>query len=64
MTRAVCNAAFTKESAPLEAALAAAGKALNGDAAQQLGLVTASLEWVHRWITDCIGKVFYRGIHF
>lgn len=35
---------FYEESAPLEAALAAAGKALNGDAAQQLGLVTASLD--------------------
>ncbi|MEF9946762.1 MAG: 2,3-epoxybenzoyl-CoA dihydrolase [Comamonas sp.] len=35
---------FYEESAPLEAALAAVGKALNGDAAQQLGLVTASLD--------------------
>ena len=35
---------FYEESTPLEAALAAVGKALNGDAAQQLGLVTASLD--------------------
>ena len=35
---------FYEESAPLEAARAAVGKALNGDAAQQLGLVTAALD--------------------
>ncbi|MEB5966388.1 2,3-epoxybenzoyl-CoA dihydrolase [Comamonas testosteroni] len=35
---------FYEESAPLEAVRAAAGKPLNGDAAQQLGLVTAALD--------------------
>ena len=35
---------FYEESEPLEAARAAVGKPLNGDAAQQLGLVTAALD--------------------
>ncbi|MPS94793.1 2,3-epoxybenzoyl-CoA dihydrolase [Comamonas sp.] len=35
---------FYEEPAPLEAVRAAAGKPLNGDAAQQLGLVTAALD--------------------
>jgi benzoyl-CoA-dihydrodiol lyase len=35
---------FYEESGPLEAARAAVGKPLNGDAAQQLGLVTAALD--------------------
>ncbi|WEE77895.1 2,3-epoxybenzoyl-CoA dihydrolase [Comamonas testosteroni] len=35
---------FYEESGPLEAARAAMGKPLNGDAAQQLGLVTAALD--------------------
>ncbi|MBV8247627.1 MAG: benzoyl-CoA-dihydrodiol lyase [Comamonas sp.] len=35
---------FYEESAPLEAARAAVGRALDGDAAQQLGLVTAALD--------------------
>lgn len=35
---------FYEESAPLEAARAAVGKALNGDAAQQLGMVSAALD--------------------
>lgn len=35
---------FYEEAAPLEAARAAMGRALDGDAAQQLGLVTAALD--------------------
>ncbi|MEG2976470.1 MAG: 2,3-epoxybenzoyl-CoA dihydrolase [Comamonas sp.] len=35
---------FYEEAAPLDAARAAVGQALNGDAAQQLGLVTAALD--------------------
>jgi benzoyl-CoA-dihydrodiol lyase len=35
---------FYEETAPLEAARAAVGRALDGDAAQQLGLVTAALD--------------------
>lgn len=35
---------FYEEAAPLEAARAAVGRALDGDAAQQLGLVTAALD--------------------
>ncbi|GGH65290.1 benzoyl-CoA-dihydrodiol lyase [Comamonas phosphati] len=35
---------FYEESAPLEAARAAVGRALDGDTAQQLGLVTAALD--------------------
>ncbi|WP_218241838.1 2,3-epoxybenzoyl-CoA dihydrolase [Comamonas fluminis] len=35
---------FYEEAAPLQAARSAVGQALNGDAAQQLGLITASLD--------------------